>query len=317
LRPIRKERYSSKVRSFFGFLPVFLGCASLPPPAQYSGVFSEAKGVLVVYGDTRRLRFGESLVESTRQRADRERQEVARKVAEESPDIVLHSGDLVKNGGDREEWAIFDRETTAIRERGIAVYPALGNHDYEGDGTANFFARFPHLGGRKWYDLRYRGLLILVVDSNRNYLTRSEIEGQRKWYRERLSAAQSDGAIRCIMVIGHHAPYTNAVVFSDSEFVKEEFVEPAKRFPKLRAFFVGHIHSYERFLIEGVHYVVSGGGGAPMNEVRTGRRHADAYSGPRRFHYCRIRAGDTVQVEVIMLGEDGKWFQADSFAIFP
>lgn len=293
------------------------GCVPLPAPAVYPGVPADRTGFFVVYGDTRRFRFGEDLVESARQRQDAERREVARRIAADGPDFILHSGDLVKNGGDREEWAVFDQDTAEARAKGIAFFPALGNHDYEGEGVANYFRRFPHLRGRKWYDLDYRGVLILVLDSNRSYLSRDEIEAQGAWYRERLARAQADANVRCAIVVCHHAPYTNAAAFNDSEFVQREFVAPARSAPKVRAFFTGHIHSYERFEIDGIHHVVSGGGGAPVNGVRPGLRHRDRYTGPRRFHYCRVRVGETVDVEVEMLAEDRTWFRAETFRIHP
>jgi hypothetical protein len=115
----------------------------------------------------------------------------------------------------------------------------------------------------------------------------------------------------------HLAPHacTNAVLFSDSQFVRANFLEAAKKTKKFKAYIAGHVHTYERFLEDGIHFVVSGGGGAPLNDVESGRgtKHKDVYQGSRRFHYLKVTVKDDVHVETIMLDEKGAWSKVDEF----
>ena len=68
--------------------------------------------------------------------------------------------------------------------------------------------------------------------------------------------------------------------------------------------FSGHAHTYEHFVKNGRHFVVSGGGGGPRVELLEGadRRHRDLYRGatPRPFHYLVVlpdATGITVRVK--------------------
>ena len=62
-----------------------------------------------------------------------------------------------------------------IRLARIPVLPVLGNHEYwvaRGPALSNFFARFPHLHGRRWHAVTYGPLRILALDSNLERLER-------------------------------------------------------------------------------------------------------------------------------------------------
>jgi hypothetical protein len=296
-------------------LAATFGCASAPDPAPtYPGKLRDARGAFLVYGDTR----DHDPREVWREHATEERQSVARRLAEEDPDFVVSTGDLVRCGANRSEWTRFDEENTPIRERGTAFFPALGNHDYLGEekeALSNWFERFPHLDGRKWYDIRYRHLLIIVLDSNEENLADYEKALEVRWLKDTVERADADPDVRWIVLVSHHTAYTNAVLFSDSLWVQECFVANAKLSKKFRAYFAGHVHSYERFFEDGIHYVVSGGGGAPLNDVEGKKgKHKDLYDGPRRFHYLRVSVEKEVKVETIMLDEKGQWSVVDRFS---
>jgi hypothetical protein len=303
-----------KRASLLAIALLLAGCASEDaPPATYSGAIHEARGFFVVYGDTR----DHDPREVWRGHADEERQSVAQKIAAEEPDFILSTGDLVRCGANRSEWVRFDQENASIRERGIPYFPALGNHDYNGDASLaidNFFGHFPELRRHKWYGLSYRGLRLLVLDSNEDELTDDERTLEAKWLEGEIAKADADDSVKWVVLLSHHTAYTNAVLFSDSLWVQETFVARARRTKKLRAYFAGHVHSYERFRVDGVDFVVSGGGGAPLNDVEGKKgKHPDLYDGPRRFHYLRVTVGAEVKVETVMLDEKGAWNVVDTF----
>jgi 3',5'-cyclic AMP phosphodiesterase CpdA len=273
----------------------------------------EDRGFFIVYGDTR----DHDPREVWREHATDERRSVPHRLVEEAPDFVLSTGDLVRCGANRAEWDRFDEENASFRERGIAYFPSLGNHDYLGEekeALSNYFERFPALEGRKWYELRYRGLVILVLDSNEENLADYEKQLEVHWLEERIAKADADPSTKWIMLTSHHTAYTNAVLFSDSLWVQENFVARARRSKKFRAYLAGHVHSYERFRVDGVDFVVSGGGGAPLNDVKgKAGKHPDLYDGPRRFHYLKVSVGDEARVETVMLDEKGEWRTVDRF----
>ena len=71
-----------------------------------------------------------------------------------------------------------------LREAGVPVIAALGNHEYWGGGSgeARFFARFPHLEGQRWYTRAWGPLSVIVVDSNVGFPPQP-VSGQAKTVR--------------------------------------------------------------------------------------------------------------------------------------
>src|SRR5262249_54137413 len=155
----------------------------------------------------------------------------------------------------------FDEETAALRAAGIAYLPILGNHDLWSShdaGLANWFVRFPFLEGRRWYEVRHAGVALLLLDSNEYDLTADEIAAQDAWLDGPPPAPAPAPGVRCVPPACPPPPITNPVMHGSSAWVREHFVARIAAHRKVRALFAGHSHSYEHFVENGVHYVVSG-----------------------------------------------------------
>jgi len=296
------------------------GCSSvpLPEPQPFSAEPDPAADTFLVLGDSRR---GFPLIEPGREPSDEERLEYAAALRDERPSFVVHVGDMARIGAREEEWVDFDVDFEPLRTGGVALYPVLGNHEYKGpDGKAldNYFARFTELSRRNFYAREFRGVLLLILDSNVGELGRPGTEIQMKWLRRRLDSAAEDDEIRAVLLFAHHPPYSNRIRPGESDWVRDEVLPIASAYPKARALFVGHVHSYEHFHIDGLHTIVTGGGGSPLHSLFDADRsdmRPDLYRGPRGFHYLRVRVGERISVETIMRRRDGGWFVADRFDV--
>lgn len=313
--PARPARAVRRVAAWIVAL-VLVACAAPPAPAVFDGVPKDERGVVVLYGDVRpRL-----AAEVWRKDSTRERLAVIDRIADEQPDLVINSGDLVADGWNTADWAQFDRETAPLRERGIPYVAGLGNHDLTGDrdrALGNFYARFPDARRQRWREVRVRDVAFLVLDTNLGALEPEERDAEIRWLDATLDRDEADPSVGTIVLVTHHPPFSNGVVHEASRWVREQVFERAVTRSKVRAVFSGHLHSYERFEVGGVQCVVSGGGGAPLMDVRTERPpYKDAYEGPRSFHFCRITLGTRITCEVVMLGPDGAWTVADRFEIW-
>ncbi|MBI4565144.1 MAG: metallophosphoesterase [Planctomycetes bacterium] len=298
-------------------------CSVSVPPIPDGTMFEEnpVQGRLIVYGDSRPAQTAETLILGRRDPVE-ERRLVIEQIAAEAPDLVIHSGDFVARGADAEDWSEWARNHRLLAaER--AFYPALGNHEYRGGhslGRANFHRRFPRLDGRHWYSVRYGPLLFVILDSNFDEIGGLACDRQDRWLERTLQEAERESATRAVILVCHHPPYTNSTVHGPSEEVRRRFVDPARKCGKFRALFAGHVHNYERFHLDGIHYVVSGGGGAPQTSVFIGERvrTLPVYEGPelRPFHYLLLRLeGTRVEVDVMMLQADRSWSPGDRFHI--
>ena len=284
-----------------------------PIPSYQAALAEGAPRPFILFGDSRKTLSGEFW----RASYPKERLAVIQALAGEKPAFIVNTGDLVSAGSDRSEWRDFHEENRPIFDRRIPYFPGLGNHEYlwnRKEGLENYFASFPEIHGQKWYQIRFAPTLLLILDSNFRELDDDEIESQDRWLSETLATAERDAAIRHVILAFHHAPYTNCVSHGDSRAVQDHFL--TRRTPKVHVVVTGHVHAYERFLKDGVQYLVSGGGGAPLMPIDVNKpRHPDEFRGPtyRPFHYCRFTPeGERLRCDVVML-QEGAWKRVDGF----
>jgi hypothetical protein len=304
-----------KALGALGFLAL-AACASGPLPATPGVVADDAPPFFVLLGDTQHT----MTLECWRPRHDEERRGLVRALAGEKPAFIAHAGDVVCHGSRVADWTRFLADFEPVFSRGIPCFPAVGNHDYYGLNSAALARRdevFPHVAGRRWFDLRFRSVQLVFLDSNFDELSASEARTQDAWFEKTLQAAEADPEITHVIVVCHHPPYTNAIGLDPSAEVRDRFV--ARLTPKVRVFAAGHVHSYERFVRNGVQFVVSGGAGGPRREVDTvAPRYEDQYRGPRNpaIHYCRFTLdGLVLTCHVRMLQPDGTWEGVDAFVL--
>jgi len=253
------------------------------------------------------------------------RQALVQAIAEVRPAFISFGGDLVYRGGDENDWKVWDSETTAWRQNNIPVYPALGNHEFYGDGNlalSNYFQRFPELKGSRYYSARVANTLMLVLDSSQD-----EISGpQGQWLTQKLDTLPAD--VDFVFLSFHHPPYTSssdAAKYGGGHSARPQEQKLAKvleeRQGNMRARFVvfsGHVHNYERHEHGGVTYFVSGGAGAHAYPIE--RAPDDPYQSKEiNYHYILVEV-DKGKLKATMNRlqlADGKavWTQPDSVEI--
>jgi predicted phosphodiesterase len=283
----------------------------IPSYAGFADI-QATKNSLIIVGDTQ----GTSHWEFWRERNDRERKLIIDEITRREPAFVIHLGDLTTRGSSERHWQEFDDRHKEFRKKKIPYFPILGNHElYRSDRKAlkNYFERFPYLHQRRWYNFTWKNVGLILLDSNFSSLTKEQIEEQSHWYLNELEKFEKTVEIDFIIVCCHEPPFTNSRVVSPNEKVKVYFADPFLRFQKTRLFFSGHSHSYERFQIEGKHFIVSGGGGGPRHKVIIDprkQRYQDLFSGPelRFFHFCEIESRLDALVFRIVCLDSGETF---------
>jgi hypothetical protein len=182
--------------------------------------------------------------------------EVLRRMMMFEPDFVLQSGDLVANGSNEAQWDVF-WETAAPLVKDTPYFPALGNHEGKG---APYFRYFDV---PQEYSFDYGNTHFVALDTNR---PASEHAAQEAWLKKDLAAHQK---ATWRVVYFHHTPYTCVSIPSRREDAVRlrERLEPIFQAEKVQLVISGHDHCYQHHLANGIHYIVSGGGGAPLYEV--------------------------------------------------
>jgi hypothetical protein len=238
-----------------------------PRPRATGGGVAPTGALLrfVAYGDTR---DGHDI-----------HREIVKEVLGLQPALILQTGDLVHHGDAADEWRIFDQITGDMR-RQIPYYPARGNHDegayYEQRVTQ------PVLSGNKlFYSFEKANLHFVAIDTEEALAPES---AQRRWLEDDLAGARGAGRFivpffhKAIFSIGPHARQSDVLAL-------RKILHPLFQKHGVRLAFEGHDHLYYRTVRDGITYVVTGGGGAPLYEGRADLRVAgDVYESVH--HFC-------------------------------
>jgi 3',5'-cyclic AMP phosphodiesterase CpdA len=208
-----------------------------------------AKFQFVVYGDTR-----------TRHDVHRTVIEAVLKYAK--PDFVMHTGDLVSEGSDASLWPVFfDIERELLRK--APFYPTLGNHERNAEDYFNFLDAKPYYS----FDWGTSHFTVFDSDIENAGATPADKEkfwaAQTRWLEDDLASAQKSDFR---FVFAHHPPMT-AVQRRQGDNPQMTALEPTFEKYKVTAGFFGHDHNYQHYLKDGVHYFITGGGGAPLYDV--------------------------------------------------
>lgn len=280
---------------------------------------TEDSRVIIILGDTQRT----GLWEFWRERNNGIAKKIMSRIADEKPEFVIHSGDMVFDGSSEYAWSCFETDAAELLESKIPLYPVPGNHEYFGSNKKaliNLWAHFPFLKSSSWYSHRLNSTGIIFLNSNFDDLSDRDNQRQLRWYKNELRRFESDPSIKALIVICHHPPYTNGKLLKGSRKVQTDFADPFLKSSKSAFFFSGHIHSYEHFLKDGRHFIVSGGGGGPRREVEIKEGKAvykDQFNGLplRKFHFCRLTLNEKeIKMEAVGLDEDRENFSVmDTF----
>ena len=179
------------------------------------------------------------------------------------PDFVLQTGDMAENGKDSALWAtFFDIEHELLRQ--TSFFPSLGNHDRNASEFYDFFQTRTPYYSFNWGNAHFIVINTDIANVSTSKIARDEFwERQTKWLEEDLAANQKADYR---FVVGHHPPFT-AVERRQGDNPHMTALTPMFEKYHVTAGLFGHDHNYQHYLKNGVHYIVSGGGGAPLYDV--------------------------------------------------
>jgi acid phosphatase type 7 len=276
---------------------------------------------VVAYGD---MRFTDPAnVTATTPAA---RRALIQRILAEKPDAVLLNGDVPWHGGDRNDYEVYRTETQVWRDSNLRIFPALGNHEFAQcevpQCLGNWWAAFPKLKGRRWYSVRIGAkIYAIALDSDDSLLPESE---QLRWLQAQIASLPPE--VEFVLISMHHPPVADIQTRLNvdhnprpNEIALAQFLKTAAAAGRARfVVAAGHIHNYERFLQDGVVYLVSGGGGAAPYPVD--RAPDDLYQNTDfpNYHYVKfVLDGKTLRGTMYRLADPdaGTWEARDKFEV--
>ena len=204
------------------------------PPTQITFSF-------IAFGDTRT--------------GDDAHRQVVSSILSLTPTLVLHMGDFVANGNDSAQWTTFYSIEHDLQSQ-IPFYGVLGNH--EGGNPCCYFNHFDWPNNKRWYSFDYGNVhfVALEIDGYADYASGSP---QVQWLKNDLAHTSQQWKV----VFFHIPPYSSGSEHG-SDLGVRAVMEPLFRQYGVDLVFNGHDHDYERSMANGITYIVTGGGGAPL-----------------------------------------------------
>lgn len=196
-----------------------------------------------VFGDTRSQRVPH--------------QAVVDRVLSWGPDLVIHTGDLVGLSTD-DWWQIFFEVERELMAR-APLFPTVGNHEKDSPLYRELFY-LP--GNERWYSFDYgqAHFVCLQVDT---FADLSQEGEQIRWLRADLASTGRPWKF----VFFHIPPYSSSFGDQAEEVLARQALVPILAENGVQAVFSGHHHNYQRFYVDGITYLVLGGGGAPLYAI--------------------------------------------------
>jgi hypothetical protein len=181
------------------------------------------------------------------------------------PALVLQTGDLVSDSSVEEQWVTFDAITKKMRDA-IPYYPARGNHDNQGGDSFEKYVPTQDVHREGFYYSFEKGPIhFLALDTAGDPITPKS--PQYKWISDDMKKAREDGKFiipfyhKAIFSVGPHAMQSD--VWELRPILHDLF-----RKYDVKLAFQGHDHLYYRTSRDGITYIVTGGGGAPLYKTR-------------------------------------------------
>lgn len=191
---------------------------------------------IVIYGDTR----SQHMIHN----------KIVNMIKKENPDMVLFTGDMVSNGNNIIHWLIYSTIESGLWSK-TEYFPTRGNHEK----SLMLYKAFLDLpNSNTYYSFDRDDIHFIVLDLIDAY---SPIEPtQLEWLKKDLN-----DNIGKPKIVSMHLP-----MYTSGKYAPYGAPELHELFKNNGVLFVfsAHNHSYERSLVDGVNYIVTAGGGAPL-----------------------------------------------------
>ena len=244
------------------------------------------------------------------------------------PELILHTGDLVYHGGEWYQYYDFNESIQLIWDYDVPFYTAAGNHemytdDWVNDPTfTNYTAYVDYsdvaaaCGGTElYYSFDANGVHFIFLNTEHDW-NGDDYEcssDQMTWLEGELDSTEEDDFV---VVVFHRPPYSirynRPDRWAQAASIREEF-HTLFVTHDVDIVFNGHDHLYYRTVRDGIYYVVTGGGGAPLALYQTeGTVWQDGDIAFSDYHYCvALFESGNLNVESVLRNGTVK----DSFSI--
>jgi len=248
---------------------------------------------------------------------------VVRAMVSSASSFLVNTGDMVENGGSASQWqTFFDIEAPLTRER--PIFSCVGNHELV-DGAGAEFVRYfgpaelpkavvapvPTITGVPLHDagaaplsldqlsgtFRWSNARFFMINGMVSYTSGVT----RAWLEKVLVESDAEPGLVWRVVVVHHGLQSSGP-HGKNKLLQDADVAQLLRSHKIDLVISGHDHIYERGFADGLPYLVSGGGGAPVYRVKKAEPTSRRYESVRHFVEASV---SSVAIQFVATRPDG------------
>jgi hypothetical protein len=200
--------------------------------------------------------------------------------------FAIHVGDFVSRGNSLkdwdDEWFTFDALNIRSFMKSVPLQACIGNHEQNGENFAEFFP-YPFVDGHYW-SFDYGPAHIVFIDQ---YYQFTEHSKQLEWLKNDLASTSK----KWKFIIFHEPGWSAGGAHKDNINVRT-LIQPVAVQYNVTAIFTGHNHYYAHAIVNGIHHITTGGGGAPLYTPENINPELTAIK--KAFHYCTVKISDDI-----------------------
>ncbi len=190
--------------------------------------------------------------------------------------FILHGGDFANNDNASEWTDFFDYGDGMLAN--YSIFTSIGNHEYHNISNNSSTDAYEYRNAFEYplnYSFDCAGIRFVVLDSpdpentDDQNPTLAHSERQVSWLKDQL-----DNNMSGTFVLDHHPVWTYGRVSSESALQPWETL--FHKYP-ISADFAGHIHSYQRFSVNGIPYFIVANGGGKFINLSDGKPFPPSY----------------------------------------
>lgn len=200
-------------------------------------------------------------------------------------DFLLHVGDVSQSNGQEYDDIFYKPYKNIVAKKN--VYLAVGNHDTYYDQAETYLREFilpsnNAQNSERYYSFSWGNVFFICFDSNIDYLPGS---AQYKFMEAELNSEKRKSTDWTVIYF-HHPPYCELWDTWDGEADVRNYLHPMFKKYNVDFVFNGHTHGYERGELDGVNYIITGGGGGGLDTY--GRNWQHISKSIAAHHYTKV-----------------------------
>lgn len=229
-----------------------------------------------------------------------------------NPEFILHTGDMVMSGGIWSEWIAFNDSIAAVWDAGVPLFGAVGNHEkytdqhfvYDED-FSNYTTYFDFSSvidqpgeNELYYSFDHEDVHCIILNTEDYFDEDDHVytcsTEQLNWLLADLAQTQ----LNDVIAVAFHRPAWSVLAgrsdrWAQAETVRDDFHSLFVQYG-VDLVFCGHDHCYFRATRDGINYITTGGGGAPLYAVDvTAPQFQEGDAAYAEYHYCNIELNST------------------------